>query len=116
MAAFMDYNTTNATNTTVPWTITIYQRPQWTFGNEPSFYPDRGLNRQLRRLREMVQEFGKKVAEARHANILWARQLIDEQLRWLRRFGTPMLAGLHQPVQRRGRVCGESNYYRVMLC
>ena len=115
----MHYSITSYTNATTtawtPWSITIYRAPSWSSNNDPQSYPER-FNRQLRRLNYMIEQFGKKVALARHENIMWARRLIAEQDWWLRRIGTPVLAGLPRLVQRRGRVCGESNYYRAMLC
>jgi hypothetical protein len=91
--------------------------PNRSFSNFAPSESARSKNRQLARLCEMVAQFGEKVALARHESILWARRLIAEQLWLARRFGSStLLSGEPRAHQRRGRVCGESNYYRVMLC
>lgn len=107
------------TNSTTPYTVIVHSpliRPYNSYPNDTVKSRGWGSNRKLAGLDRMVKEFGKKVAMARHENIMWARRLIAEQDWWLRRIGTPVLAGLPRLVQRRGRVCGESNYYRAMLC
>ena len=100
---------------------TLFWEPLWTRtwtrtrdGNAPS--PRRNSeNRSLARLAEMIEKFGQKLAMARHESILHARKATLEKLQALRRFGAPLLAGVVLP-RRNGRVCGESNYCRVMLC
>jgi len=72
-------------------------------------------NRCLIRLDQMIAKFGKKLAIARHESILHAREIVLEDLRRVRRLGAPILKAVVL-VLRRGRVCGESNYYRAMLC
>lgn len=81
-----------------------------------SVYPDVGFNRRLARLEEAIRQLGRKLAMTRHLNILWAKALIDEAARWCRRLGAPPPPGLRSAPQRRGRVCGEANYYRTLLC
>ena len=109
------YGTSNHTITihSGPWTIVTQGTSLWSGTNYPI---EVRRSKRLTRFDKNLAEFGEKVALARYENIIWARRLIAEQDWWLRRIGTPVLAGLPRLVQRRGRVCGESNYYRAMLC
>ena len=88
--------------------------PNRSFSNYP--LAPRPRSRRLAKLDVMIAEFGRKFALARHESILYARRLVSERLWLARRLGPLLLSGEPREHQRRGRVCGESNYYRVMLC
>jgi hypothetical protein len=96
-------NNAPAGDVTSAWYSTRDVAPAW------------GRSRRLARLEEKIAEFGKKLALARHESILHAREIVLERLREMRAFGLPLLRGFVL-VRRQGRVCGESNYYRAMLC
>ena len=108
----------SSTNVSTFWPITVItQAPLWAsslfnyYSTEPL-----QITRHEARLNRSIARFGKKLAIIIHANIAWAKLLFMEELRRVRRLGCPLLTSLTHLVQRRGRVCGESNYYRCMLC
>lgn len=107
---------TNNSNTAVPYTITVYDGSAWHGNNYPIERQHHSGNRRLAKLDRMIARFGRKVAEARHDSIVHATAIIMERLRRVRRSGALLLTSVVRLVQRRGRVCGEANYYRVMLC
>jgi len=107
------YNTASWFWTTVndPWFVPFRR----AYTNSAPLAPALGRSRRLARLEEKIAELGRKLAIARHESILHAREIILERLWEMRRFGLPLLQGFSL-VRRQGRVAGESNYYRVMLC
>ena len=106
----------NSTTVSTPWTITVGYTAPWASSNLSYSTEPFRVTRHADRLNRSIARFGKKLAIIIHANIAWAKLLFMEELRRVRRLGCPLLTSLTHLVQRRGRVCGESNYYRCMLC
>jgi hypothetical protein len=105
-------------NNDTSWPFRNVRNDSWfplVSSNISRIEPPRSWSRRLASLDERIAEFGRKFAVARHESILAAREIVLGRLREMRRFGLPLLTG-RTLVRRQGRVAGESNYYRVMLC
>jgi hypothetical protein len=91
------------------WAVTLHR------SNQPRLRRIWSDARRFRGLGEMIDRFGKKLAMVLHEARARGLAAYLERERLVRRFGVLTLSGVVLE-RRRGRVAGESNYYRVMLC